>query len=74
MIIEELKKQDIFLNISYPWPIHTMSGYSYLGYKEGRLPITERMANEIFSLPMYPSLTDEQQLKVTDVLRTILYF
>jgi dTDP-3-amino-2,3,6-trideoxy-4-keto-D-glucose/dTDP-3-amino-3,4,6-trideoxy-alpha-D-glucose/dTDP-2,6-dideoxy-D-kanosamine transaminase len=71
-IVDELKKNDIIVNISYPWPIHTMSGYKYLGYKEGDLPITEKIANEIFSLPMYPSLTDEQQDTVIDVLRNIL--
>jgi len=34
-IIEELKKHDIFVNISYPWPIHTMSGYRHFGYRDG---------------------------------------
>ena len=72
LIIQELKKHDIFLNISYPWPIHTMSGYRFLGYEEGQLPKTEQAAKEIFSLPMYPSLTDEQQLIVCDTLRQIL--
>jgi dTDP-3-amino-2,3,6-trideoxy-4-keto-D-glucose/dTDP-3-amino-3,4,6-trideoxy-alpha-D-glucose/dTDP-2,6-dideoxy-D-kanosamine transaminase len=70
-IMEELKRQDIFVNISYPWPIHTMTGYSNLGYKEGDLPITEKMAKQIFSLPMYPSLTDEKQLIVCDILHNI---
>jgi len=71
IIMQELKKQDILVNISYPWPIHTMKGYKYLGYKTGDLPVTEIMASEIFSLPMYPSLTDEQQLKVIEVLKNI---
>lgn len=73
LIMEELRKQDIFVNISYPWPIHTMTGYSNLGYKEGDLPITEKMAKQIFSLPMYPSMTDEQQLKVSEVLHKIIF-
>jgi len=60
-IISELKKKDILLNISYPWPIHLMRGYSYLGGKEGDLPNTEAIAKTIFSLPMYPSLTEEMQ-------------
>ena len=60
-LIAELKKKDILLNISYPWPIHLMNGYSYLGGKEGDLPITEAIAKNIFSLPMYPSLTEEMQ-------------
>lgn len=72
LIIEELKKHDILVNISYPWPIHTMSGYRYLGYKDGHLPKTERVAQQIFSLPMYPSLTDDQQLIVCDALHQIL--
>ena len=67
-IMQELKKRNINLNISYPWPIHTMTGYAYLGYKKDDLPITEKVANEIFSLPMYPSLTDEQQKYVVDEL------
>ena len=46
-----IEEKQIFLNISYPWPIHTMEAYSYLGYKEGDLPETELAAKEIFSLP-----------------------
>ena len=71
-IIEELKKNDIFVNISYPWPIHTMRGYSYLGYSEGDLPETETAAREIFSLPMYPKLSFEQQDTVCAALADIL--
>lgn len=71
-ILEELKKNDILLNISYPWPIHTMTGYQCLGYKEGDLPVTEQMAKEIFSLPMYPSLSDEEQYKVCKCLLSII--
>jgi aminotransferase EvaB len=70
--MDELKKHDIFLNISYPWPIHTMDAYKYLGYKEGDLPVTEKIANELFSLPMYPSLTEEKQLFVIDEIRKVL--
>lgn len=71
-IIAELKTRDIFVNISYPWPIHTMTGYQYLGYKTGDFPHAEKAAKEIFSLPMYPTLTDEEQKKVIDSLQDIL--
>jgi len=70
-IIEELKKHDILVNISYPWPIHTMSGYRSFGYKEGDFPHTERAAQEIFSLPMYPGLTDDEQEVVISALHDI---
>ena len=71
-IIEKLREQDIRVNISYPWPIHTMKAYQYLGWKTGDLPETEAAAKEIFSLPMYPSLTDEEVQRVTEVISSFL--
>lgn len=71
-ILEVLKKENILLNISYPYPIHIMTGYQFLGYKEGDLPITEQMAKEIFSLPIYPSFTDDEQLIVCTKLIEII--
>jgi aminotransferase EvaB len=59
-IIRRLHENNIHVNISYPWPIHTMKAYEYLGWKAGDLPETEAAAKEIFSLPMYPSLTDQE--------------
>ena len=70
-ILEKLRENDIFVNISYPWPIHTMTAYQYLGYAEGSLPRTEAAAKEIFSLPMYPSLSDEAVYRVCDVLHRL---
>ncbi|QBI54888.1 DegT/DnrJ/EryC1/StrS family aminotransferase [Streptomonospora litoralis] len=71
-IMAELKSYGIALNISYPWPVHTMSGFAHLGYSEGALPVTERLAGEIFSLPMYPSLPPERQDLVVKALRDVL--
>ncbi|WP_458409193.1 DegT/DnrJ/EryC1/StrS family aminotransferase [Bacteroides congonensis] len=72
LIISKLKEKNIFLNISYPWPIHLMTGYSFLGYKEGDLPETESAAKEIFSLPMYATLTDDEVVYVCDQIKEIL--
>ncbi|MEV0965271.1 MULTISPECIES: DegT/DnrJ/EryC1/StrS aminotransferase family protein [unclassified Streptomyces] len=71
-IIERLKAYDIHLNISYPWPVHTMTGFAHLGYAEGSLPVTEALAGEIFSLPMYPSLAPDLQDKVIHAVREVL--
>ncbi|MFI5618750.1 DegT/DnrJ/EryC1/StrS family aminotransferase [Streptomyces sp. NPDC051567] len=71
-IIERLKAYDIQLNISYPWPVHTMTGFAHLGYATGSLPVTEALAAEIFSLPMYPSLTPDLQDKVIHAVREVL--
>jgi aminotransferase EvaB len=71
-ILEALKGYDIELNVSYPWPVHTMSGFAHLGYPKGSLPVTEALADEIFSLPMYPSLSEERQDEVIHALREVL--
>ncbi|MDA0638170.1 DegT/DnrJ/EryC1/StrS family aminotransferase [Nonomuraea sp. MCN248] len=71
-IIKALEAHDIRLNVSYPWPVHTMTGFAHLGYEEGRLPVTEKLAHEIFSLPMYPSLPVDTQDKVITELRAVL--
>ena len=49
-----------------------MRGYAYLGGKEGDLPVTERLAKEIFSLPMYPTLTEDKQDQVCRAIGTLL--
>ncbi|MEQ3550173.1 DegT/DnrJ/EryC1/StrS family aminotransferase [Pseudonocardia nematodicida] len=71
-ILTALKAHDIALNISYPWPVHTMKGFAHLGYGAGDLPVTEKLAGEIFSLPMYPSLPTSVQDRVIAALREVL--
>ncbi|OEJ27992.1 daunorubicin biosynthesis sensory transduction protein DnrJ [Streptomyces agglomeratus] len=71
-ILRALKDYDIELNISYPWPVHTMSGFAHLGRQEGSLPVTESLAGQIFSLPMYPSLPPRTQDMVIGALRQVL--
>lgn len=71
-ILAACKDREILLNISYPWPIHTMSGYAHLGYKVGDLPVTEQLASQIFSLPMYPSLSEQQQSQVVECLLEVV--
>ncbi|WDZ83472.1 DegT/DnrJ/EryC1/StrS family aminotransferase [Micromonospora cathayae] len=71
-ILAALKEFDFHFNISYPWPVHTQTGFAHLGYATGDLPVTEAAANEIFSLPMYPSLPVDLQDRVVTTLRKIL--
>jgi aminotransferase EvaB len=68
-ILKELLEYDICLNVSYKWPIHTMPPYREFLIEGQSLPETEAAANRIFSLPMYPSLKDEDQAKVIAILQ-----
>ena len=47
--------------IHYPVPPHLQDAYAELGYRKGRLPISERMAEEVLSLPMGPHLSQSDQ-------------
>jgi dTDP-4-amino-4,6-dideoxygalactose transaminase len=50
--------------VHYPIPLHLQKAYEHLGYKKGAFPLTERVASEIVSLPMFPQLTRDQQDEV----------
>ena len=46
--------------IHYPLPLHLQKAYSYLGYKHGDFPNTEKESEEILSLPMFEYMTEKQ--------------
>jgi dTDP-4-amino-4,6-dideoxygalactose transaminase len=52
--------------IHYPVPLHQQKAYAHMGFKTGDFPVTEKIAPEIVSLPMFPQLTREQQARVVD--------
>ena len=63
-LMQYLDERGIGTLIHYPVPPHLSEAYSYLGYKEGALPITERYAKEVLSIPMYNGMTEEEQTRV----------
>ena len=67
-IMQYLKDNNIFCNISYPFPIHSMKGYEYLNRKNDNLPITNKLSKQIFSLPMYPELSTIKLEKVINII------
>ena len=67
-----LKAAGIGTGIHYPVPLHQQQAYRALGYRSGDFPVTESVAPEILSLPIYPQLTDGEQTKVVDALKECL--
>lgn len=61
-----LAEAGIGTGIHYPIPLHFQKAYENLGYKAGDFPITEKVASEILSLPMYPQLGSEQQRQIVE--------
>jgi dTDP-4-amino-4,6-dideoxygalactose transaminase len=60
-LMAHLSKSGIGTGIHYPIPLHQQKAYESLGYKTGDFPVTEKVAREIVSLPMFPQLKGEQQ-------------
>ena len=56
----KLKEAGIPTAVHYPMPLHLQEAFEYLGYKQGDFPISERVSEEIMSLPMNPYMTDEE--------------
>lgn len=64
-----LAEAGIGTGIHYPIPLHLQKAYEHLGYKKGDFPVTERVAAEIVSLPMFPQLQPSQQVEVVNKVK-----
>lgn len=69
-LMTALKTQGIGTAIHYPIPIHRQAAYASLGYADGSLPVTERIARQIVSLPLYIGLADADLHTVAHAIHT----
>jgi len=65
-LMNHLKNAGIGTGIHYPIPLHLQKAYASLQYRIGDFPVTEKIAAEIVSLPMFPQITHEQQGRVAE--------
>ena len=68
-MVAKLSEQAIPTAVHYPMPLHLQEAFIYLGYKAGDFPISERVSEEIMSLPMSPYLTNEQQDFIVNAIK-----
>ena len=55
--------------IYYPVPLHLQEAYQYLGYKKGDFPVSEKLSEQVLSLPMHTELTEVQLNYITSAIR-----
>ena len=67
-----LEEQGIGSIIHYPIPPHLSEAYAYLNVKKGSLPITERVANEVLSLPLFYGMTQAELDTVIDAINAFV--
>jgi len=68
-LAEYLKSKGIGTMIHYPIPIHMQKAFCYLGYNKGDFPNSEKFAEEILSLPMFPGLKESQIAEVSKAIK-----
>jgi dTDP-4-amino-4,6-dideoxygalactose transaminase len=69
-IRDALREEGIGTATYYVTPLHLQPALRFLGYTAGSLPETERVAAENFSVPLWPTISVEQQERVIDVVRS----
>ena len=67
-----LKEHGIASGIHYPTALPFLKAYGYLEHKPEDFPVAYQYPSQILSLPMYPELTEEMQVKVTDTIKSCL--
>ena len=70
-VFEELRRRGLGVNLHY-MPVYLQPYYKALGFAPGLCSEAERYANEAVTLPLFPSLTDEQLKRVAQTLREVL--
>jgi dTDP-4-amino-4,6-dideoxygalactose transaminase len=68
-IQEYLSENHIGTGLHYPRPLHLQEAYKHMGYSHGSFPSAERISRTLLSLPMYPGLTEEQQIRVAESIK-----
>ena len=71
-VLKAMNAAGIGAGIHYPVPIHLQGAFKQLGHKKGDFPLTEKAAEEMISLPIYPEITAAQQEQVVAALRAAL--
>jgi dTDP-4-amino-4,6-dideoxygalactose transaminase len=71
-VIDGLAKRGIGSMCYYPVPLHLQQAFQHYGYKHGDFPITERLAGEVLSLPMFPELKDSEIQAVGQAITEIM--
>lgn len=69
LIQQGLREKGITSVVYYPIPLHLQEALRFLGYKEGDLPVSEKVSKEVLSLPIYPELDEEDIYLTSQIIR-----
>ena len=68
VIMEKLHEAGVPCGTYYPVPLHLQGAFASLGYREGDLPVTEKLSKTTFAIPVFPELFDEEREYIINAL------
>lgn len=71
-VVQELSQRGIGSMCYYPVPLHLQQAFAHFGYRRGDLPLSEALAKEVLSLPIYPEMEEWQVKLVATALSDIM--
>ena len=66
-----LTAQGIASSVHYPVAVHRTEAYAHLGYEQGSLPVAERLAEQVCSLPIFPGIEQAQIGAVVEAVASL---
>lgn len=67
-MVDFLGQNGVSAAVHYPIPLHLQPAFEFLGHRKGSFPVAEQAASQVFSLPIYPEITREQQDQVVGAI------
>lgn len=72
-VIEKVRAKGVDIKDQYSIPLHLQKAFKYLGYEEGNFPVTEMVAKNIITLPMYPEIKIDELNYVAQTLNEVTF-
>ena len=67
-----LKEHEVPSVVYYPFPLHLQKALDFMGHREGDFPVTEKVSNEVLSLPVYPELDEKDIYEASELIHKCL--
>ncbi|HTE66327.1 MAG TPA: DegT/DnrJ/EryC1/StrS family aminotransferase, partial [Candidatus Binatia bacterium] len=68
---DRLRERGVGTGIYYPIPVHRQKPFQVLGYGDQQFPVTERLTEQVVSIPVHPSLTDDEVSTVIEAVNAV---